>query len=94
MPKPAAQLATRRELPRPLVQVRLLARNSPRPDPGWSGGSRDPPPLVKAQILAFMRIEWTGGYGGEQQFRDEVWPEGEADNTVHFVLEARGFVIS
>jgi hypothetical protein len=49
---------------------------------------------VKAQILAFMRIEWTGGYGGEQQFRDEVWPEGEADNTVHFVLEARGFVIS
>jgi hypothetical protein len=74
--------------------VRLLARNSPRPDPGWSGGSRDPPPLVKAQILAFMRIEWTGGYGGEQQFRDEVWPEGEADNTVHFVLEARGFVIS
>lgn len=56
--------------------------------------SRDLPPLVKAQILAFMRIEWTGGYSGEQQFRDEVWPEGEADNTVHFVLEERGFVIS
>jgi hypothetical protein len=34
--------------------------------------SRDLPPLVKAQILAFMRIEWTGGYTGEQQFRDEA----------------------
>jgi aminoglycoside 2'-N-acetyltransferase I len=56
--------------------------------------SRDLPPLVKAQILAFMRIAWTGGYSGEQQFRDEVWPEGEADNTVHFVLEERGLVIS
>jgi aminoglycoside 2'-N-acetyltransferase I len=56
--------------------------------------SRDLPPLVKAQILAFMRIEWTGGYTGDQQFRDEVWPEGEADRTVHFVLEERGFVIS
>lgn len=56
--------------------------------------SRDLPPLVKAQILAFMRIEWTGGYSGEQQFRDEVWPEGDADNTVHFVLEERGLVIS
>jgi GNAT superfamily N-acetyltransferase len=56
--------------------------------------SRELPPLVKAQILAFMRIEWTAGYAGEQQFRDEVWPEGEADNTVHFVLEERGLVIA
>jgi aminoglycoside 2'-N-acetyltransferase I len=56
--------------------------------------SRELPPLAKAQILAFMRIEWTAGYSGEQQFRDEVWPEGEADNTVHFVLEERGLVIS
>jgi GNAT superfamily N-acetyltransferase len=56
--------------------------------------SRDLPPLVKAQLLAFMRIEWSGGYTGEQQFRDEVWPEGEGNNTVHFVLEERGFVIS
>ena len=56
--------------------------------------SRDLPPLVKAQILAFMRIEWAGGYSGERQFRDEVWPDGEADNTLHFVLEERGLVIS
>jgi GNAT superfamily N-acetyltransferase len=56
--------------------------------------SSDLPWLVKCQIHSFMRIEWTGGYTGEQQFRDEVWPEGEAQSTVHFVLEERGFVIS
>jgi aminoglycoside 2'-N-acetyltransferase I len=56
--------------------------------------SRELPPLVRAQILAFMRIEWTGGYVGEKQFRDEVWPEGAADETVHFVLEERAFVIA
>jgi GNAT superfamily N-acetyltransferase len=54
----------------------------------------DLPPLVKCQIPSFMRIEWTQGYAGEQQFRDEVWPEGEEQNTVHFVLKERGFVIS
>jgi len=41
-----------------------------------------------------MRIEWTGGYVGEHQFRDEVWPEGASADTVHFVLEERGFVIA
>jgi hypothetical protein len=56
--------------------------------------SYDLPPLVNRQIHSFMRIEWTGGYTGERQFRDEVWPEGEVQNTVHFVLEERGFVIS
>ena len=56
--------------------------------------SRELPSWVKWQLLAFMRIEWTGGYVGARQFRDEVWPEGEADNTVHFVLEEREFVIS
>jgi GNAT superfamily N-acetyltransferase len=52
------------------------------------------PPLRKCQIHSFMRIEWTEGYMGQKQFREEVWPEGEAQNTVHFVLEERGFVIS
>ena len=56
--------------------------------------SYDLPPLVKCQIHSFMRIEWTAGYTGERQFRDEVWPEGEVQNTVHFVLEERDFVIS
>jgi hypothetical protein len=45
--------------------------------------SYDLPPLVNRQIHSFMRIEWTGGYTGERQFRDEVWPEGEVQNTVH-----------
>jgi GNAT superfamily N-acetyltransferase len=52
------------------------------------------PTLIKAQILSFMRIEWADGYSGKQQFRDEIWPEGRAIDTVHFVLEQRGLVIA
>ena len=52
------------------------------------------PPLVKAQVLSFMRIEWADGYRGNQQWRDEVWPEGQAKNTSHVVLEERGLVMS
>ena len=52
------------------------------------------PSALRCQLLSLMRAEWPEGYSGARQFRDEVSPEGESENTVHLVIEERGFLVA
>ena len=52
----------------------------------------DFPAALKCQTLAFLRIQWPGGFMGENRLRD--WVTKESDHPIHFVLVEAGILIS
>jgi GNAT superfamily N-acetyltransferase len=54
--------------------------------------SADFPEALKCQALSFLRVEWPGGFRGENRLRN--WITKEADHPIHLVLVEAGLLIS
>ena len=52
----------------------------------------DFPPALKCQTLSFLRMQWPGGFMGENRLRD--WVTKESDHPIHIVLVEAGILIS
>lgn len=54
--------------------------------------STDFPEALKCQALSFLRVEWPGGFMGDNRLRN--WITKEADHPIHVVLVEAGLLIS
>ena len=54
--------------------------------------SADFPENLKWQAVSFLRVQWPGGFVGENRLRD--WVTREDDHPIHIVLVEQGILIS
>jgi GNAT superfamily N-acetyltransferase len=54
--------------------------------------SADFPESLKCQTLSFLRVQWPGGFIGENRLRN--WVTKEADHPIHLVLVEEDILIS
>ena len=54
--------------------------------------SADFPESLRWQVVSFLRVQWPGGFTGENRLRD--WVTKEADHPIHIVLVESGLLIS
>ena len=54
--------------------------------------SADFPENLKWQAVSFLRVQWLGGFTGENRLRD--WVTREDDHPIHIVLAEKDILIS